>query len=100
MSLHCYRIDSLEADVPEEVAPANRLGVDDPALEVAHHREESRRLIGTLPDRDREVLLLRFCGNQTKTEIGQRHGISQMHVSRILHRALLNFVDISAPHRS
>jgi RNA polymerase sigma-B factor len=31
---------------------------------------------------------MRFYGNLTQTEIGERLGISQMHVSRLLARAL------------
>lgn len=34
------------------------------------------------------MLGLRFYGNLSQTEIGQRLGVSQMHVSRLLSRAL------------
>jgi RNA polymerase sigma-B factor len=41
-----------------------------------------------LPEREQRILVMRFYGNLTQTEIGDRLGISQMHVSRLLTRAL------------
>jgi RNA polymerase sigma-B factor len=41
-----------------------------------------------LPDRERRVLRLRFVDDLTQREIGERIGVSQMHVSRLLRRAL------------
>jgi RNA polymerase sigma-B factor len=43
---------------------------------------------GELPEREQRLLLMRFYGNMTQSEIGQRLGISQMHVSRLLAEAL------------
>jgi RNA polymerase sigma-B factor len=48
---------------------------------VSTHWEE-------LPEREQRILVMRFYGNLTQTEIGERLGISQMHVSRLLARAL------------
>jgi RNA polymerase sigma-B factor len=50
--------------------------------------ETVRPLIAALPQRERTVLKLRFFENMTQTQIAQRLGISQMHVSRLLARAL------------
>ena len=44
--------------------------------------------MAALPERDRRILALRFFDGLTQTEIGQRVGISQMHVSRLLSRSL------------
>ena len=41
-----------------------------------------------LPRRQQRILLMRFYGNMTQAEIGDRPGISQMHVSRLLARSL------------
>jgi RNA polymerase sigma-B factor len=41
-----------------------------------------------LPIREQRILTMRFYGNLTQAEIGERLGISQMHVSRLLARAL------------
>jgi RNA polymerase sigma-B factor len=41
-----------------------------------------------LPEREREILYLRFFKGLTQSEIADRMGISQMHVSRLLSRTL------------
>jgi RNA polymerase sigma-B factor len=41
-----------------------------------------------LPVRQQRLLMMRFYGNMSQTEIGERLGISQMHVSRLLAAAL------------
>ena len=43
---------------------------------------------GELPRREQRILLLRFYGDLTQAQIGERLGISQMHVSRLLAHAL------------
>ena len=60
----------------------------DPHFELAEHRSALEPLLATLPERERRILLLRFFGGLTQTEIGERVGISQMHVSRLLTRTL------------
>jgi RNA polymerase sigma-B factor len=50
--------------------------------------ETVRPLVAALPERQQAVLLLRFFGNMTQTQIAERLGISQMHVSRLLARSL------------
>ena len=47
-----------------------------------------RPLVAALPERERTILALRFFDNLTQAEIGERLGISQMHVSRLLSRTL------------
>ena len=41
-----------------------------------------------LPEREQQILLLRFYGERTQSEIAERLGISQVHVSRVLTRTL------------
>lgn len=41
-----------------------------------------------LDEREKTLLSLRFYGNMTQTEIAEKVGISQMHVSRLLTKAL------------
>ena len=48
----------------------------------------SRRRSQALPARDRIVLHLRFVEDLTQAEIAERVGVSQMHVSRLIRRAL------------
>jgi RNA polymerase sigma-B factor len=44
--------------------------------------------MAALPERQRTVLTLRFFDNLTQTQIAERVGCSQMHVSRLLSKAL------------
>jgi RNA polymerase sigma-B factor len=56
--------------------------------DLVEHRETLAPLLAALPPRERRILLLRFFGGLTQTEIGAQMGISQMHVSRLLSRTL------------
>jgi RNA polymerase sigma-B factor len=47
-----------------------------------------RPLLDELPERDRAILIMRFFDDMTQTQIAQKLGISQMHVSRLLARSL------------
>ena len=62
------------------------------SLDAGYRRAEDAvtvdDLLGRLPDRERRVVELRFHEDLTQSEIGKRIGVSQMHVSRLLHRAL------------
>ena len=64
------------------------LGQDDPDLAHATDIEAVRAHLDELPEREQRILMLRFYGNLTQEQIGARLGISQMHVSRLLKRAL------------
>jgi RNA polymerase sigma-B factor len=50
--------------------------------------ETVRPLIAALPQREQTVLTLRFFQNMTQTQIAERMGYSQMHVSRLITKAL------------
>jgi RNA polymerase sigma-B factor len=47
-----------------------------------------RPLLERLPERERMILLYRFYGNKTQTEIAELMNLSQMHVSRLISRTL------------
>jgi RNA polymerase sigma-B factor len=64
------------------------LGDDDPHLGHTIDMEAVRTHAQELPVREQRMLAMRFYGNMTQTEIGQRLGISQMHVSRLMRHAL------------
>lgn len=64
------------------------LGEEDPAYELAVLRTALEPAMATLGDRDRTILTLRFYGNLTQSQIAQRVGLSQMHVSRLIAKAL------------
>ena len=50
--------------------------------------ETVRPLIARCRDREQTVLTLRFFENLTQTQIAERMGYSQMHVSRLIAKAL------------
>jgi RNA polymerase sigma-B factor len=64
------------------------LGDVDPNLDKVLDIQTVRPLIAALPERQRTVLTLRFFENLTQTQIAERIGCSQMHVSRLLAKAL------------
>jgi RNA polymerase sigma-B factor len=63
-------------------------GCPDPDLEAVEDRVTLRILLTRLPAREREILALRYAGEYSQIEIAKAMGISQMHVSRLLSRAL------------
>lgn len=64
------------------------LGDDDDDLERATDRTLLETLMRTVTPREREILRLRFVEDLTQSQIGDRIGVSQMQVSRILRGAL------------
>ena len=82
---------SLDATVgPDEDAATlvDTLGETDPSYETVEYGEAISRTLDLLPERERMILHLRFVEDLTQSEIANRVGISQMHVSRLLRRAL------------
>jgi len=82
---------SLDAPLSGADEPAllgDILGEEDPALTHAVDIDAVRAHVGELPEREQRILMLRFYGNLTQEQIGDRLGVSQMHVSRLLERAL------------
>jgi RNA polymerase sigma-B factor len=88
---------TLSLDVPdtddESPAVADTLGSEDEALEGVEYRESLKPLLEQLPPREKRILLLRFFGNMTQSQIADEVGISQMHVSRLLARTLAQLRD-------
>ncbi|MER6201851.1 RNA polymerase sigma factor SigF [Streptomyces sp. NPDC001586] len=88
-----YSSRSLDMTVQEDADPGTAqraLGREEPAYERIEDLAALKPLIDRLPERDREILSLRFGQELTQSEIGEHLGISQMHVSRLLNRTLRN----------
>jgi RNA polymerase sigma-B factor len=80
-----YRSTSLDELVSgADTALTDTLGVADAELDKVEYRQTLAPLLDELPERERTILVLRFFGNMTQTQIANRVGISQMHVSRLL----------------
>jgi RNA polymerase sigma-B factor len=92
-----YRSASLDEVLTEESTggqtTADTLGEADAALDQVEYREAVRPLLESLPERERTILMLRFFGNLTQTQIAEKVGISQMHVSRLLAQTLAKLRD-------
>jgi RNA polymerase sigma-B factor len=94
MAGQSHRASSLQAPRPgaDDGDSAETLGetfghVED-GYRLAEHRAILERLLDDLPCRDRSVVLLRYALDLTQSQIGERMGMSQMHVSRLLRRSL------------
>ncbi|MER7501686.1 SigB/SigF/SigG family RNA polymerase sigma factor [Nonomuraea pusilla] len=86
-----YSALSLDAPVGNDEDAANlsdMLPMQDESLDTLLDKHAVKPLIDALPPREKNILLMRFYGNMTQSEIAAEFGISQMHVSRIL-RAVL-----------
>jgi RNA polymerase sigma-B factor len=80
-----YRSTSLDELVAgADTSLTDTLGEADAELEKVEYRQTLAPLLDELPERERRILVLRFFGNMTQTQIADRIGISQMHVSRLL----------------
>ena len=87
-----YQAASLDAPVTQgdqESAPLIQLlGSEDSSYELVEDRDAIAKSWQALPEVERRVVELRFMHDLTQREIGERIGYSQMHVSRLLRRAL------------
>ena len=86
-----YDLISLDAgaglDADEEVSHLDQAGEDDEAIQRLAERDELASAMEQLPARQRVILALRFFGGLSQQEVARRLGISQMHVSRLQHKA-------------
>jgi RNA polymerase sigma-B factor len=92
-SYNTLSIDGAGGGTEEAPAIADTLGDVDLNLDQIENRESLRPLLASLPERERQVLLLRFFESMTQTQIAERVGISQMHVSRLLAKSLARLRD-------
>ena len=89
---HAYRAVSLDRPRTEDdeggPAVADSMGGEDPGFRRAEDAATVDQLLRVLAPREREVLRLRFVEDLTQQEIGDRIGVSQMHVSRLIRQAI------------
>ena len=94
-----YRAVSLDRPRDEDDEAGDGVGVfgiEDPGFGVAEDAATVQHLMRVLNDREREVLRLRFEEDLTQAEIGERIGVSQMHVSRIIRQAISRLREAAA----
>lgn len=89
-SANAYSTLSLDAGESED-GPGpllETIGEHDPSLDHIEIRESIKPLLEALPDREKQILLLRFFKGMTQSQIASEIGVSQMHVSRLLSKTL------------
>jgi RNA polymerase sigma-B factor len=88
-----YNFTSLDAPIDstdsDSTSFAEQLGEDDEHLDNLEYRASLAPEMAKLPERERRILYLRFFKAMTQSEIADKLGISQMHVSRLLNRTLI-----------
>lgn len=83
-----YRSSSIDAPDSEQEPLSARLGDEDSGFTGFENRTVLVQALGSLPPREQLILRLRFFDGLTQSEIAQRVGLSQMHVSRLLSASL------------
>ncbi|MEU2335153.1 RNA polymerase sigma factor SigF [Streptomyces sp. NPDC006654] len=87
-----YNSSSLDATIggstDGEAVLQDFIGTEDAALELVEDFHSLAPLIAALDERDRQIIHMRFVEELTQAQIGERLGVSQMHVSRLLTRTL------------
>jgi RNA polymerase sigma-B factor len=80
-----------------DLDPLESLGAEEPQYEVSEDRAVLAPGFRVLDERERRILHLRFFKGLTQSQIAQQVGISQMHVSRLIRRALEKIRDEIGP---
>ena len=87
-----YKATSLEAPRGSEDDSGDTLGdtmgTEEHGFSLAEDRATIEYLMRSITPREREVLRLRFAEDLTQAEIGERIGVSQMQVSRIIRQSV------------
>ncbi|MGY4924629.1 RNA polymerase sigma factor SigF [Streptomyces sp. 900105755] len=87
-----YKSASLDAAIngseDGEAALADFIGDEDAALGLIEDFHALAPMIAELDERDRKIIHWRFVEELTQAQIGERLGVSQMHVSRLITRLL------------
>jgi RNA polymerase sigma-B factor len=82
-----YRTSSIvppDSGGDDSAVESSLLWSDDADLERAEQRVALRQLLSNLPERERQILYMRFYEDRTQSEIAEEVGMSQVHVSRLL----------------
>ncbi|MGB0113499.1 MAG: SigB/SigF/SigG family RNA polymerase sigma factor [Ilumatobacteraceae bacterium] len=80
-------LDSVGADDDSGDDRYQRLADDGNDYDSSDDRHMVTQLIRRLPEREQEIVVLRFFDELSQAEIAERVGVSQMHVSRLLRRS-------------
>ena len=90
-------LDTSPGTEDEDETWAQSVGHDDPGYELVEYGATLAPAMAALPPRERIILHMRFVEDMTQSEIAKRVGISQMHVSRLIRKALETMRDAAVP---
>ena len=93
MAYDSVSLESPSSDEPDAIPYSERIAVEEAGYELAEYTATLAPRLQALPPRDRLVLRLRFEEDLTQSEIAERIGVSQMHVSRLIRAALQRLRD-------
>jgi len=88
-------LDAPSGGDEDQPALGERLGSNDAEYELAESRVMVDGLLEMVSPRAREVIRLRYHEDLTQAEIGERLGVSQMQISRILRKTLQQLRDVA-----
>jgi RNA polymerase sigma-B factor len=77
----------------DDFDPMESIGTEDEEFERTEQRASLEPALDQLPEREREILRMRFEDGLTQTQIAEKIGISQMHVSRLIRKSLARMRD-------
>ncbi|MFJ8747607.1 SigB/SigF/SigG family RNA polymerase sigma factor [Embleya sp. NPDC127516] len=87
-----YTAASLDAPAGDDDGPARSYSAQasfvDPGFDMVENLHVLKPAIAALPERERDIVSMRFGQEMTQAEIGERLGLSQMHISRLISRIL------------
>ena len=85
---HLARVARAAARTSSGDTLGDTLGTEEHGFALAEDRATIEHLMRSITPREREVLRLRFAEDLTQAEIGERIGVSQMQVSRIIRQSV------------
>lgn len=88
---------AVEGDAP--LTLSDSIGIEDLELDHLSCFEDVKQAMRVLDNRERMILYLRYFQELSQTEVARRMHISQMHVSRLQHRALRKLREVLSEER-
>lgn len=92
-------VDSMDQSIygkdGKEIFLKDRLASEKNEQEELMNRLFLQQLLGSLEERDRQLIFQRYFENKTQTEVAQNLGISQVQVSRLEKRILRKLKELA-----
>jgi RNA polymerase sigma-B factor len=101
-ALECFTTLSLDVELAAGVdgySLADTLGATDTSYDTVIEWESAKGKLLMLPERERTILYMRFFEDMTQSQIADRLGISQVHVSRLISRSCARVRNGTTGHR-